>query len=575
MSKVKERKACDKCRDEGHDNAGDNLIVYDDGGQHCYRCGYHVFPDGDVKPDTDTRDVVQDWVPLTGEYAGLPHRKIHEDICRLYRYQTTSRREKDIEIANYYDHEGHLKGQKIRVGKQFACKGDMTNAGFFGQQLWRHGGKRIIITEGEIDCLVVAQFLNGKWPVVSLPNGAGSGKGVVKKELQFLSSYDEVIFCLDMDDEGRHATIECAKLLPPGKSRIVTLPRKDAGEMLMNNEMAVLSTAIWEAKVYRPDGVIHASEVDSKSGKDLTIFPYPWHNFNRKLYGQRKGEICMYTSGTGMGKSTLLRAIAFDHLKRGRTVGMIMLEESPMETMYEMMSLLIGQPVRRIMAARCLNAALKAQGVEEIDFGIADTLEDKDLEQGTDWLADRNLYLYDHLGENLDEELLSKIEYMVVGLGCDVVMLDHISAVVAATGNGGSERRDIDRIMSDLRSLVSRTNVRVDCVTQLRKNDGKPYEEGGRITLHDLRGSGSLASVPNSVVAIERNQQDNDAVRANTMVVRSLKDRFSGYTGIVAALVYDNQTNSLQEVDYMVDGDGDLHFSTDLMTPLDEKEIPA
>ena len=67
-------------------------------------------------------------------------------------------------------------------------------------------------------------------------------------------------------------------------------------------------------------------------------------------------------------------------------------------------------------------------------------------------------------------------------------MLDHISVVVAAMG-GGNERKYIDDFMGELRALVERTGVHLDCVTQLRKSDGKAYEEGGRITLHDLRGS--------------------------------------------------------------------------------------
>lgn len=34
--------ACPKCRAKGLDRSGDNLAVYNDGHQWCYRCGYHV-----------------------------------------------------------------------------------------------------------------------------------------------------------------------------------------------------------------------------------------------------------------------------------------------------------------------------------------------------------------------------------------------------------------------------------------------------------------------------------------------------------------------------------------------------
>jgi hypothetical protein len=35
---------CPKCREKGQDSRGDNLIMYTDGGAHCFACGYHVNP---------------------------------------------------------------------------------------------------------------------------------------------------------------------------------------------------------------------------------------------------------------------------------------------------------------------------------------------------------------------------------------------------------------------------------------------------------------------------------------------------------------------------------------------------
>ena len=35
---------CPKCRENGRDNRGDNLVSYSDGGAHCFSCGYHIHP---------------------------------------------------------------------------------------------------------------------------------------------------------------------------------------------------------------------------------------------------------------------------------------------------------------------------------------------------------------------------------------------------------------------------------------------------------------------------------------------------------------------------------------------------
>ena len=81
--------------------------------------------------------------------------------------------------------------------------------------------------------------------------------------------------------------------------------------------------------------------------------------------------------------------------------------------------------------------------------------------------------------------------------------------------------------MKQFRALAVRTGVHIDIVSQLKKTD-KAFEEGTRITLQDLRGSGSLASVPNTIIALERDRQASCEFEANTTVVRVLKNRLTG-----------------------------------------------
>ena len=151
---------------------------------------------------------------------------------------------------------------------------------------------------------------------------------------------------------------------------------------------------------------------------------------------------------------------------------------------------------------------------------------------------------------------------MAVSLGVNVIVLDHITAAAAGllTSNtdfdgGGSERLLIDNIMKELRALVSRTGVRIDVVSQLKKTQ-KAYEEGDRITLQDLRGSGSLASVPNTVIALERDRQNPDPKISNTTIVRVLKNRLTGKSGIAACLYYEHSSGRMSELDFAIDDEG-------------------
>ena len=61
----------------------------------------------------------------------------------------------------------------------------------------------------------------------------------------------------------------------------------------------------------------------------MQVWETPFDGMTEALLGQRPGEITLWTSGTGSGKTTILKEFIFHHLSQGRSVGAIMLEESP------------------------------------------------------------------------------------------------------------------------------------------------------------------------------------------------------------------------------------------------------
>jgi twinkle protein len=271
----------------------------------------------------------------------------------------------------------------------------------------------------------------------------------------------------------------------------------------------------------------------------------------------------LWTSGTGSGKSTIIRELVNQHLIEGRTVGMVMLEESPSETVDDILSLRINKQIRRITAQRELNKLKVQQGRRVLDS--PDDLTDEEYATARRELEEQALFVYDSHGINDHEALFSRLEFMATALNCDVIILDHITAAVAGMGTDdssmNSERLVIDDLMKRLRSLVERSGVHLDIISQLRKSStGRGYEEGERITLSDLRGSGSLASVPNTVIAMERNRQDPDLHTSNTSILRILKNRFSGNTGMMAAVRYNPLTGRLHEVEYAINNEGKTIF---------------
>jgi twinkle protein len=526
--------------------------MFSDGHGYCFACGQYYPADGTAPVQTEVKEPTE-FRPWRGKIRELAHRGLTKDTAKLFNYRQANIPKWGgyCEVANFV-RDGELVAQHVRTkNKEFPWFGEKKKAGLFGQHLWRSGGKRIVVTEGEIDAMTVYEALGCKWPVVAVPSGAKDAANMFRQELEFLSSYAEVIICFDSDEAGQTATMECAAILPPGKAKIPSLPGKDPNDLWRKGERKALTDALWEAQTYRPDGIISVADVDDTEEEQQDLWLFPWRFLTVGLMGQRSGEITMWTAGTGLGKSTVMREMAYAHLMDGRPVGMIMLEESVRETTDDLISLLIGKPVRQIRAARRLNQLLRDQGQDAEDFGIVDDLTDEEYQEAKLHLKSLPLYFYNHEGVNDFDDILGKIEYMGVSLDCPVVILDHVTAVVAGRGDhGGNERLAIDDLMHNSRSLVERTGIHLDVVSHLRKPNGQPFEEGGQIALDDLRGSGSLKTVPNTIVGLERDQQATDPELASLTRFRGLKGRFKGSRlGILGALAYDNTTGRLVEAD--------------------------
>ena len=128
---------------------------------------------------------------------------------------------------------------------------------------------------------------------------------------------------------------------------------------------------------------------------------------------------------------------------------------------------------------------------------------------------------------------------------CDFIVLDHISIVVSGSEEADdNERRAIDKLMTNLRSLVQETGVGIILVSHLRNKNtgGKAHEDGGKIALSELRGSGGIKQLSDFVIGLERDQQGKNPNNAN---IRVLKARLGGKTGIAGAVTYNEFTGRL------------------------------
>ena len=510
---------CDVC------GSSDANAEYTDTSTYCFSCLSYGHGDGEIK---HTPSATKSKIPLLqGDYLELRSRQITEKTCRKFGYLVSKHPTTGqiVQAATYKDLQGRDVAQKVRTAdKKFSVVGDSDQMGLFGAHLW-NGGKKIVVCEGEIDAMSVAQVQNLKYASVSVPHGCQSAKKHLLKNMDYLNQYDEIILMFDQDEAGQSAAQACAEVLPVGKVRIAVLPRKDANECLVAGDSSAIINAIWEAAAFRPDGIISLVDIrETVSVPDPESpmrFPYPI--LNEKLKGIRTGILTLI-AGSGVGKSTLIREFAYHLHKTGFTVGMLMLEESVKRTAQGLVGLHMDKNIT-------------------VDVGVATPDEIKD--SFDDLLTFGPIYLFDHFGANDMDIICNRIRYMKHALGCSVVFIDHISMIVSAsTGDqSNDERRMIDSIMHTLRVLCSEIDLALILVSHLKRPQSEKGHEGGAaVSLSQMRGSHSLAQLSDAVVAMQIPEDDTTS-GARDLVV--LKNRFSGQVGQADALQYVLETGRL------------------------------
>ncbi len=543
MPFVKHKLPCPAC------GGSDPVSVNDNGSGFCFSCRTYL-------PNYSTAEVQHNDVETefeihqrnskmnnssTATFNELTDRKISLETAKKYGVKSTLLNGK-IDKHYYPYYNGHeLSGTKIRKqNKEFAWTGSPKEVGLFGENLFKAGGNFITLTEGECDGMAAYELLGSKWPVVSIKSGAQGGVADVKNSLEYLESFDCVVINFDNDKYGKEAAQAVAKLLTPKKAKIMTLPvdYKDANDMLRQGRHAAYVSAFWDAKVYTPSGVLNLSE-QLEAYQKLRLerkqaIPYPWYGLNKKLEGLREGELVTLTGGTGLGKSSVTREL--EHWLINKTkdnVGVVALEENWSRTAEGIMAIEADAKLH-------LDSVKSTYTPDQLDECFKKVFMGEN--EGRVWI-------HAHHGVNNLEDIFSKLRYMIIGLDCKWIVVDHLHMLVLSTLEN-DERKAIDQIMHRLRTMVEETGCGMILVSHLRRIDGnRGHENGIETGLNHLRGSQSIAQLSDCVLSLERNQQSDDEIEASTTKVRVLKSRYTGDVGVATNLLYDGNTGRLRELD--------------------------
>lgn len=519
--------------------SSDALAVYDDGSAFCFSCNksWSTKQMEGIEPDEQATvhpvaKSLDDSEYQAARVEAISDRGITGDTCRKFGVRVGAGR-------HYYpvfeEETGSRKliGVKTRIiaEKNFYVTGTMNGSMLFGQQITAYG-KAVTITEGELDAMAVYQMMGSKYSVVSVKNGAATALKECTAAYEYLNSFQEIVVAFDNDEPGRKAALAVAKLFP-AKAKILKLSEyKDPCDYLMNNKKLEFVREWWRAPVYTADGVLFGAalmreaEKPTIPGRDLL-----WPSLTNITRGVRLHELWTFGAGSGVGKSEWFKEIAFGLIKDGHRVGMFMLEE----------------PVSRTVQCMLGKNMDKRIYLDDV------TCTKEEYEQAKqDVVGSDNLIIYDHKGMSDFENIRDKITYFVTALGVQYIFLDHITAMAEGKSDvEGNVNSRCHYIMEELNRLVQAHDCTIFLISHLRKASGTPAEEGGRVHLDDLYGSGAIKQRSHFVFAIEGDTQSADETIRNARILRCLKDRNTGLgTGQTRHFQYDQDTGRIKEGDF-------------------------
>ena len=506
--------------------SSDALQINDNGSTYCHSCNTYT-------PVKNTKKLPENYIK--GKFSNISSRCLLKDTCKKYSYTITEHNGRKAHIANYRNLKGEIKWQKIRYvdSKEFfinKLSGKSAEPLLYGMHLFAGNKKKLTITEGEIDCLSVSQIFDNKYAIVSLPMGASSAEKAIRHNIEFINQFEEIILMFDNDEAGKEAVARAAELLAVGKVKIATLPLKDSNEMLQADRAKEVIDAFYNAKDYRPDGIVYGNELWEEVKKPVEYgYPYPFQTLTEHTYGLRIPEYILIGAGTGIGKTTFITELEkYFSVNCNLKVGILHLEQTIKETCLYIMSNYAELPLFRP------------------DIKISEE-DKKEYFEGA--INNGNIFFYKAFGTKDFEIIKNIIRYLVIKQGCQIIFLDHISALASGIKAGNDINQIMKNISSELASLTKELNFTLIAVSHLRKSTGKKsWENGGMPTLDDFEGSSDIVKWANFVYTLSRDKNAQGEAK-NILKIHCLKDRYTGKAdGLIIPIKYNTETCTLTEL---------------------------
>jgi len=208
----------------------------------------------------------------------------------------------------------YLRGDELvfakyrKLPKQFSAEAECEPI-LFGWQAIPPNARAVILAEGEMDALAWHAY---GYPALSVPTGATAHKWI-EGEYTALEPFDTIYLSFDMDEAGQRSIRELCDRLGRERCKVVSLPRKDANECLMQGvTREAMTLALRDARTLDPDELRNIGEFEDAIVAELTRrdegLVLPWKKTHDAIK-LRSGEVSVWAGINGHGKSVLVSQI--------------------------------------------------------------------------------------------------------------------------------------------------------------------------------------------------------------------------------------------------------------------------
>lgn len=323
--------------------------------------------------------------------------------------------------------------------------------GLWGKHAIDEEENEIVISEGEIDCVSLAEI---GVSAVSVPMGAGNHDWI-EVDWKWLERFTEITLLFDNDVAGEKGASEAIQKLinrlGRARCRLAALPDgvKDANDAILQKRGTELATAISQAKSFDPAELKSVSEFRQQT-KEL-FFPTKDQTNGKTFFiptdfiRTRPGEVSLWTGINSHGKSSALLHNMIHLAAQGERVLIACMEASAQQT------------------ARILCRQAHAGYIDtEKDFNVAwDAIEP--------WF-----WIYDSQDVVKREEIMSTFEYAFRRYGVTQFMIDSFMTLDLSKDDYNAQ----SRMMDSLRLFAIRLNVHVHLVAHSRKGKDESERPG-------------------------------------------------------------------------------------------------